>query len=355
MSSNTYLRQDAAELSDEAVTRLTDAMIELQTTMREGAEVSIYEEFVAVHWAVTRLDTDGAHGGPAFLPWHREFLYRFEQELRAVDSSVALPYWNWSGIDETTTEGDVEFDDGWSPGSIFDAIFTDDYLGGAGGADSGGEVTNGFHTRMDEDWSMPQRFADQRFGLGTTFERNTSLDESEWVDWQTEVEEGGVQAAGGFENGIIEETAYPDFRQHLERYPHGPGHTWIGGQMRTMFSPFDPVFWHHHAEVDRVWLHWQKEVVADDNWADTFQSGNNPGHRIDDQMWPWNDDGRSPDIPGSIDDALPDVPPGDTVRVRDALDPYEYDYIYDSDTQAGAAAVTGAICSSICGSGGSSN
>jgi len=349
MSSNTYLRQDAAELSDEAVTRLTDAMIELKTTMREGADVSIYDEFVAVHWAVTRLDTDGAHGGPAFLPWHREFLYRFEQELRAVDSSVAIPYWNWSGLDETTAQGDPDFDDSLSAGPVFDAIFDDDYLGGAGDGDAGGEVTNGFYTRMDESWSMPSGFAAQLLGLDTTFQRNTSLDDSVWPEWQTEVEEGRIED----EDGIIDETDYPDFRQRLERYPHNTGHVWIGGQMQTMFSPFDPVFWHHHAEVDRVWLHWQKREADDGNWVDTFQGGDNPGHRVDDQMWPWNDDGRSPDVPQVVDDALPDVPPGDTVRVRDALDPYEYDYIYDSDSQAGGAVVTGALCSSICGSGGS--
>lgn len=357
-SSDRYVRQDAAKLSDEGIERFTDALIELKTTTRPGASVSIYDEFVAIHWAVTRLVPDGAHGGPAFLPWHREYLHRFEQELRNVDSGVALPYWNWSGIDATTAGGEPEFADTsaqppeWSPTDVFDAVFSDDFLGGAGdpnqpqpGRPTWGAVANGFYTRMDdpqtpvvEGWSLPQVLADQDSAVDTVFRRNTSLDPSVWTNWQSRVE-----------NQIITAGTYPAFRQPFEGNPHGTAHIWTGGQMSRMLSPFDPLFWLHHAEVDRVWLHWQKTRVQDDDWDGTYEGANMDGHRIDDEMWPWNDDGRHPNVPSAIDDVLPDVPPGDTVRVRDALDPYgePYEYIYDSDSQAGAAVVIGALCTRI--------
>jgi tyrosinase len=39
---------------------------------------------------------------------------------------------------------------------------------------------------------------------------------------------------------------------------HGAVHIAVGGQMATERSPADPLFWLHHANVDRIWTRWQE-------------------------------------------------------------------------------------------------
>ena len=38
----------------------------------------------------------GIHRSSHFLPWHREFLLLFEQELQTYHPDVTLPYWDSS-------------------------------------------------------------------------------------------------------------------------------------------------------------------------------------------------------------------------------------------------------------------
>ena len=57
----------------------------------------IYDTFVAQHRAAFMASpNDPAHGGPAFLPWHREYLRRFELALEQIDPDVSIPYWDYS-------------------------------------------------------------------------------------------------------------------------------------------------------------------------------------------------------------------------------------------------------------------
>jgi hypothetical protein len=70
---------------------------------------SRYDDFVEVHLnAMLAMEFDAfnnmtypgwAHNDSAFLPWHRELLFRFEEELRAVKpetANVTIPYWDWT-------------------------------------------------------------------------------------------------------------------------------------------------------------------------------------------------------------------------------------------------------------------
>jgi hypothetical protein len=36
------------------------------------------------------------HGGPGFIPWHREIVNRLEQMLRQLNPQLSLHYWDWT-------------------------------------------------------------------------------------------------------------------------------------------------------------------------------------------------------------------------------------------------------------------
>jgi len=62
---------------------------------------------------------------------------------------------------------------------------------------------------------------------------------------------------------ILSKTKFSDFSLELEQGPHNQGHRDLGvmsgglGPMATAISPADPMFWLHHANVDRIWALWQ--------------------------------------------------------------------------------------------------
>ena len=50
-----------------------------------------YKEFVGYH----EQHTMHIHGKHLFLPWHRAYLVLFETDLRQINGSLSIPYWDW--------------------------------------------------------------------------------------------------------------------------------------------------------------------------------------------------------------------------------------------------------------------
>jgi tyrosinase len=49
------------------------------------------------------------------------------------------------------------------------------------------------------------------------------------------------------------------FHADLEGGPHGMIHASLGGEMNPTTSPNEPLFFLHHAQIDRLWWMWQQE------------------------------------------------------------------------------------------------
>jgi tyrosinase len=135
------------------------------------------------------------HGNPRFLPWHRVYLLRMEELLMSIDPTVCLPYWKSS---------EEQAFPSWLLG------FTPTV-----------NLMNGPHT------------VSRNIGAFALLPNATAV--------ATAIANGSFNSFAAAIEGV-----------------HNSGHVWVGGSMMSIpTAPCDPIFWMHHAEIDRLWSVWQ--------------------------------------------------------------------------------------------------
>ncbi|MFF6872359.1 tyrosinase family protein [Streptomyces sp. NPDC007910] len=254
------VRKNQATLTTDEKRRFVDALLELKRSGR-------YDAFVTTHNAFIMGDTDDGdrvgHRSPSFLPWHRRFLLDFEAALKSVDPTVTLPYWDWTA--DRTARSSL-----WAP----------DFLGGTGRARDG-QVTDGPFARAGNRWPITVRVD------GRDFLRRDLGAGGRQLPTRAEVD--SVLAMETYDTAPWN-SASDGFRNHLEGWRgvnlHNRVHVWVGGQMATGVSPNDPVFWLHHAFVDKLWADWQARHPGS---AYLPAAGTRNVVDLHDTMRPWND------------------------------------------------------------------
>ena len=106
--------------------------------------------------------------------------------------------------------------------------------------------------------------------------------------------------------------------------------------MAAMSSPNDPIFFMHHAQIDRIWAIWQRNHPGISNYNNAaIYVGQ--GHGPQDNMWPW-DAGAS--APGAKPPQVPGADPAvavalvtnyadlDLVTPEDVTDTEALGYVY---------------------------
>ncbi len=180
-----------------------------------------------IHGTVTTPARDAwnscQHGNYFFLSWHRMYLHYFERILREAsgDPDLALPYWNYSDAAQRSLP--LPFRD---PADATNPLYV------AERQVNGGEAAPESATAFD------RALARVRFTASGALPSRSSF--------------GGrfVAAPRHFGSGGGE----------LESQPHNVMHVVIGGPGGWMSDPRlaarDPIFWLHHANVDRLWKRW---------------------------------------------------------------------------------------------------
>ncbi|HEY0513596.1 MAG TPA: tyrosinase family protein [Thermoanaerobaculia bacterium] len=163
------------------------------------------------------------HGNYLFLSWHRMYLYYFERILRAAsgDPNLALPFWDYTDPAQRAIPLPLR-----EPAGAQNPLYVEQR---APGINDGAEVPES----------------------GTTFDQamaftNFTSPPGSGLSFGGQLVSGPTHFAGGF--------------GQLESQPHNIIHVLVGGEDGWMSDPNmaarDPVFWLHHANIDRLWSHW---------------------------------------------------------------------------------------------------
>jgi len=186
-----------------------------------------------------------AHGNWFFLPWHRAYLLEFEAVARAHIEALdgphetwALPYWNSSDYRSLPEAATL-------PRALQDPNLPDDLdIPGI----VGGEVDR------PNPLYEPSREGPQLLTGDPSFR--------DWPDaslallrehYANAEDSNSVSFSGGYLEDLTFFHSAPEGGQ-VDFQPHGSGHVETGGFMASFFTAgLDPVFWMHHANVDRLW------------------------------------------------------------------------------------------------------
>jgi Common central domain of tyrosinase len=204
------------------------------------------------------------HGGPEFLPWHRELTNRFEQLIREINPQLSLHYWDFADDPTNIPDGNL---DGGSVGLL--NLFDENFLGA-------GIANQGDHD--DPDVEAPNRdagnpwlaawFYDPKAGSpghppfrgsfdGDPNGTNNPVDLPRHMARTKTPGTASLSTADEQDAIVGDNTTYPTFHVALERL-HNRAHGYIA-RVSAHIAFRDPLVFLLHSNVDRLFAKWQTD------------------------------------------------------------------------------------------------
>lgn len=313
------VRKEIGCMTPAEVGKLRDAIACMQTYNAHWQDERSFDYWARIH------ANSCQHGWEQFLPWHRLYLYFFEQMLQDFDKQITLPYWAWSDYADANrdTFNTQKLDQGilperygcWMTRKGVDnlkatGLLNDKQLAGLEKLAKSGQVHNSsarflkaagieYMVELDTEtggakWTPaiaaiyaellrinPLWFPNRWPGaIGSPTSYPTAEDiklllaTPNWAEFG-----GGPEYDHHFGNLEQVHNGMHNFSGGTNpNYPRQGNQKWIdlykklgiaqdpqnkenppyGWMVDNRITAFDPLFWAHHSNVDRLWAEWQK-------------------------------------------------------------------------------------------------
>ncbi|KAJ9065030.1 hypothetical protein DSO57_1024126 [Entomophthora muscae] len=211
-------RPSVHSMTDEQWMRYTDALDKLNS----GPRPTVWDSIAKLHSDLYSK----VHGVAMFLGWHRAYLALVEQKLQEMDASVMIPFWDWS-IYSQAPEKDPALSsrrfgfNGVKNGCVGDGTFMN-------------------FTVLYNQKALPAPHCLRR-AFQTKGSKAAALVSFDVLNRTT-----------------LQQPTFKGFWYDLEFGAHATIHNAISSDFASPTSPNDPIFFSHHAFVDKLWYDWQQ-------------------------------------------------------------------------------------------------
>jgi tyrosinase len=234
-------RRSVAKLTSAQVGHVRDAYAAVQGLNDDRG----YQHHAGIHGLPLPIycqHTTSQRFANLFLPWHRAYLYFFERALRDRRPRLAQPWWDWTAPAPTN----AGIPDAYAKARV-------------------NNKKNPLYSAKIGNQAMTEA---RRAGLNlpSTTRRQPGLP--------------GTRLPTRHEiHDVLGIADFFTFSRRLEDL-HGAVHVYVGGENGHMsqvpLAAYDPIFWAHHAMIDRVWRMWQLRHPSPDFTADYLNTALRP-------------------------------------------------------------------------------
>ncbi len=268
------IRRNIASVDPTERALLRDALIALNQRLFPGSRtdtpipggVSWWFKQDEIHQATH------VHGGPEFLPWHREITNRLEEMLRQINPQLSLHYWDWTQNPTNIPNANL----GGGTTGTFD-LFTANFMGEKNGLIGEPWLSAGYYVPGAPNFRSTNPF--------DPVNKNPADPPREVT--RVVVGPGTGPESAANDNAIVGAGDYAAMASALE-LAHNRAHGFVNmGSQHTSFR--DPFVFLLHSNVDRLFARWQTDPAHPERLDPNAVYGSETGNAgLNSNIRPWS-------------------------------------------------------------------